>query len=294
MLSAIEMAQCPNLEVPIQVMRHVVEVESSFNPYAIGVVGGALVRQPENLAEAVATAKDLERRGYNFSVGLAQVNRHNLVKYGLSSYEQAFSVCSNLRAGTRILAECHSRASGDWGKAFSCYYSGNFSTGYQDGYVDKVFASMQAGNRSPTGAGLAIAMAPPPRRPDRQDSRAISKKEAVSEADLTSQEVERLTDPAFVGAAVTGPALSQTAKPALPNSDRVPADPVYPPLSGNAGTDGVASGSVVAPRVDGPVVLAAAVPATTLAQSESIDSKAEVDSSASSPSPPAVDHAFVF
>ncbi|MGK2911365.1 MAG: lytic transglycosylase domain-containing protein [Sphingobium sp.] len=293
MLSAIEMAQCPNLEVPIQVMRHVVEVESSFNPYAIGVVGGALVRQPENLAEAVATARDLEQRGYNFSVGLAQVNRHNLVKYGLSSYEQAFSVCSNLRAGTRILAECHSRAAGDWGKAFSCYYSGNFSTGYQHGYVGKVFASMQGDNRSPTGAGLAIALAPPPRRPDRQESGSTSKGMA-SGADLTPREIERLADPAFVDAAVTGPALPQTTMPPQTDSRRSALDTVPASLSGKLAADGVASGPVAGTRDDGPVVLAAAVPAKSLPRSEAIESKAEVESSASPPSPPAVDQAFVF
>jgi type IV secretion system protein VirB1 len=293
MLSAIEMAQCPNLEVPIQVMRHVVEVESSFNPYAIGVVGGALVRQPENLAEAVATARDLERRGYNFSVGLAQVNRHNLVKYGLSSYEQAFSVCSNLRAGTRILAECHSRAAGDWGKAFSCYYSGNFSTGYQDGYVGKVFASMQAGNRSATGARLAIALASPPRRPDRQESGATSRGMA-SGADLTTREIERFADPAFVDAAVTGPALPQTTTPPQTDSHRNALDTVSASLSGKLAADGIASGPVAGRRDDGPVVLAAAVPAAALPRSEAIESKAEVESSASPPSPPAVDQAFVF
>lgn len=293
MLPTIEMAQCPNLEVPVQVMRHVVEVESSFNPYAIGVVGGTLVRQPENLAEAVATARDLERRGYNFSVGLAQVNRHNLVKYGLSSYEQAFSVCSNLRAGTRILAECHSRAAGDWGKAFSCYYSGNFSTGYQDGYVDKVFASMQRDSGSALGPEAAIALAPPSKRADRRDTRGISK-EPASEADLTSQEVERLADPAFVGAAFAGPATSQTAALLPTNSERVPADPVSSSPSGGATANGAGAGSVAAQATDGPVVLAAAVPATPATQSAPVDHKLDVDSSASSPPPPAVDHAFVF
>ena len=33
-----------------------IHVESGGNPFAIGVVGGALVRQPTHLAEAVATA----------------------------------------------------------------------------------------------------------------------------------------------------------------------------------------------------------------------------------------------
>ena len=135
------MFDCPNLAVPMEVMQHVVRVESSSNPYAIGVVGGRLARQPRNLSEAVVTAQMLEQQGYNFSLGISQVNRYNLAKYGLTSYAQAFQVCPNLLAGSRILNECYQR-SGDWGKAFSCYYSGNFTTGYRHGYVQKIFASM--------------------------------------------------------------------------------------------------------------------------------------------------------
>jgi len=134
--------QCPPLAVPREVMQHIVHVESSFNPYAIGVVGGHLLRQPANLGEAVATADMLAQRGYNFSLGLAQVNRYNLARYGLDSYREAFQACPNLQAGARILAECYARSGKDWGRSFSCYYSGNFETGYRDGYVQKVFASM--------------------------------------------------------------------------------------------------------------------------------------------------------
>ena len=129
---------CADLAVPHDIMHHVVRVESSGNPYAIGVVGGRLQRQPKNLAEAVATAKMLEQKGFNFSLGLAQVNRYNLKKYGLHSYEHAFQVCPNVKAGSHILRECYNRAK-DWGKSFSCYYSGNFVTGYKHGYVQKFF-----------------------------------------------------------------------------------------------------------------------------------------------------------
>src|SRR5205085_9492102 len=76
--------------------------------------------------------------------GLGQVNRYNLARYGLSTYALAFDPCANLRAGSRILAECYGRSGSDWGKAFSCYYSGNFTTGFRDGYVQKVFASMRS------------------------------------------------------------------------------------------------------------------------------------------------------
>ena len=165
MLPGMEVMACPGLAVPPAVMHHVVHVESSFNPYAIGVVGGRLVRQPRNLDEAVATARMLEARGFNFSLGLAQVNRYNLARYGLGSYEAAFQACPNLQAGSRILAECHQRSGQDWGKSFSCYYSGNFTTGFRAGYVQKVFASMQqAGTARTAGFSGAIDVIGTPRK----------------------------------------------------------------------------------------------------------------------------------
>ena len=145
MLPGLETLACQGLAVPQEVMHHVVRIESSFNPYAIGVVGGRLARQPKTLAEALSTVRMLEQKGYNFSIGLAQVNRYNLEKYGLQSYERAFEPCANLVAGSRILAECYSRSGGDWGKSFSCYYSGNFSTGFRHGYVQKIYASIRQG-----------------------------------------------------------------------------------------------------------------------------------------------------
>jgi type IV secretion system protein VirB1 len=154
-----ELMGCQGLAVPAEVMQHVVRVESSFNPYAIGVVGGRLVRQPGNLSEAVATARMLERQGYNFSLGLAQVNQANLRKYGLETYEKAFQSCPNLKAASRILAECYARAEGDWPKAFSCYYSGDFSTGFKQGYVQKIYASVRDASVELTGNGDAIPLA---------------------------------------------------------------------------------------------------------------------------------------
>jgi len=149
-------ATCQDLAVPAQVMQHVVNVESGNNPFAIGVVGAHLERQPQNLEEAVATARMLESQGYNYSLGIAQVNRSNFARYGLDSYEKAFDVCPNLTAGTQILAQCYAQAGGDWGKAFSCYYSGNFAKGYEDGYVQKVFDSIN--RTSPTVSGQARAI----------------------------------------------------------------------------------------------------------------------------------------
>lgn len=161
MLPGMEMLACPNLAVSPEVMQHIVHVESSANPYAIGVVGGQLERQPRNLPEALATVQMLDARGYNFSVGLAQVNRANLGRYGLDSYQKAFETCANLSAGAHILADCYAGAHGDWGKAFSCYYSGNFTTGFRDGYVQKIYASINSEASNPEKTASAPSSATP-------------------------------------------------------------------------------------------------------------------------------------
>src|SRR5258706_3726164 len=86
-----------------------IAVESANNPYAIGVVGGALNRQPQHRAEAIATAKALQADGWNFSVGISQINVHNFDRLGLS-VEDAFDPCTNLTAMQTILIECFDRA----------------------------------------------------------------------------------------------------------------------------------------------------------------------------------------
>lgn len=178
-----DMQDCQDLAVPKEVIQHVVHVESSRNPFAIGVVGGYLARQPRSLEEALAAVQQLKREGYNFSVGIAQVNRYNLAKYGLASYAEAFEVCANLKAGSRILRECYDRAQ-DWGKAFSCYYSGNFVTGFHHGYVQKIFASMRKAQYGLSGQLEPVRVIPyssSPRKRSREDSLPL--REVSSTAD---------------------------------------------------------------------------------------------------------------
>lgn len=166
MFTGMEMTMCPNLAVPAEVMQHIVQVESGANPFAIGVVGGQLVRQPASLDEALATVQMLDAKGYDYSLGVAQVNRRNLGRYGLDTYAKAFDACANVAAGAQILAECYGRSGQDWGKAFSCYYSGNFVTGYRDGYVQKVYASMQAdaSSQAPMASPIPLRSSGTPRR----------------------------------------------------------------------------------------------------------------------------------
>ena len=142
--------------------RALIHVESGGNPFAIGVVGGALVRQPTSLREALATTAALDAAGWNYSVGLGQINKRNFGRYGLV-VATAFEPCANLAAMQHILGDCFSRASrraptqAALRDAFSCYYSGNFLTGHQHGYVSKVLAawsSRASPARSANSAGI--------------------------------------------------------------------------------------------------------------------------------------------
>lgn len=144
---ALALTCSPN--VAVETISAIVEIESSYNPYAIGVVGGYLERQPKSKDEAIDTANMLYEHNYNFSMGLAQINLHNLSRYNIS-IEDAFDPCTNLKIGGKILEECYLRAvkiakeQDALRKAFSCYYSGNFIRGFKPdnpntlSYVDKV------------------------------------------------------------------------------------------------------------------------------------------------------------
>ena len=132
----------------------IVSTESAVNPHAIGVVAGSLQRQPRNIEEALATAEALRAQGRNFSVGLAQINVHNLDRFGMSVAD-GFDSCKNLQAMQVILSECFERAGpkdesqASLRRALSCYYSGNFTTGFRHGYVNRVISNAQKTARAP-------------------------------------------------------------------------------------------------------------------------------------------------
>ena len=134
--------------------RALVATESTFNPHAIGVVAGSLQRQPRNIEEALATAQALRAEGRNFSVGLAQINVRNLDRFGMSVAD-GFDACKNLRTMQVVLTECLERSGPKYEsqaslrRALSCYYSGNFTTGYRHGYVSRVVSNAQKAARAP-------------------------------------------------------------------------------------------------------------------------------------------------
>lgn len=157
-------------------------VESSFNPFAIGIVGAALARQPRNKAEAVATAMVLKAQGYNYSMGCRQVNQANLSKYGLD-LDTVFDPAKNSAAGSAIYDECRNRAVAKFGDgnsvtkaALSCYYSGNFDRGQQTegnslSYADKVLTQLPGGAKQEVALAIPVMTAKGKKISHRPDSK---------------------------------------------------------------------------------------------------------------------------
>lgn len=145
--------------VRADLMQKIVRVESGGNPYAIGVVGGRLARQPRTLEEAVATVHSLEQQRFNYSIGISQVNRIHFARLGWApSIASGFDACANLRAGAAILKDCfHGAVRAGYPGAeldgvnhasrasLSCYYSGNYVAGEKLGYVAKVLGQSGQG-----------------------------------------------------------------------------------------------------------------------------------------------------
>lgn len=156
-------ASCAPLVAPGTALA-LIDAESKGNVHAIGVVGGALTRQPRTALEALATTQALDRQGRDYSLGLAQINRRNFARLGLTP-ATAFEPCRNLAAMQVLLGDCYARApaAGDaqlaLRQALSCYYSGNFRRGFTDGYVQAVVRAHLSRRPPRRGTG---ALAPHP------------------------------------------------------------------------------------------------------------------------------------
>jgi len=151
----------------------IVKTESAFNPWAIGVVGRVLPRQPQSLDEAVTTVNSLVKEGANFSIGLGQINRQH---FDVSKSAEIFEPCTNLRMTAKILEQCYASVVSDGGtqqqalhKAISCYYSGNPRRGFDaeaefggSSHVQRVVANVEA---TVTVPALTGALSAPPASP---------------------------------------------------------------------------------------------------------------------------------
>jgi len=136
--------------------------------------------------------------------------------------ESIFDPCVNLASAQRVLVDCYKRAAKLHGAgqnalyaAFSCYNTGNLTSGFRNGYVGKVIA----------GAGLAVpaivkeggasanpdpkTSSAPPRKPSKPD--AFQKPRNDAFAAPRKDAFEPRTDAVF-GRPVPTPASRLTAQ----------------------------------------------------------------------------------
>lgn len=140
-------AQCAPTVAP-ETLLSVVQVESRFEPLAIGVNGLPRVTvAPTSVDDAVARAGELIAAGRSIDLGLAQINSKNLAWLGLSLRE-VFEPCTNLQAAARVLQDGYGRSDAErvgeqaaLRTTLSYYNTGHPSRGVGNGYVGKVEAA---------------------------------------------------------------------------------------------------------------------------------------------------------
>lgn len=127
-----------------------VKTESRGNPLALGLNGARLRAQPKTESQAVAWVKYLDKNGYNFDVGLGQINIKNIRKYKLKPEDLITSPCLNLKVTGHILTQNYiiARKSNNneqvaLRKALSMYNTGNQHSGFNNGYLLNVLKNLE-------------------------------------------------------------------------------------------------------------------------------------------------------
>jgi len=130
-------------------MMAVLQHESAGNPWALGVNGSHKFQKPTDYASAVLEAKRLIAKGASIDMGLMQINSRTMVNLGLT-VEQTFDPCSNVYAGSVVLTRNYVRASEKFADpqsallaAISAYNTGNFRSGFENGYVRLILNQAQ-------------------------------------------------------------------------------------------------------------------------------------------------------
>ena len=103
-----------------------------------------------SLSDAILVTTSLVAEGFTVDVGLMGINSRNITKFG-TSISAAFDPCTNIKLGEKILVDNISYAQhhGHHGDqaikvALSLYNTGSVSRGFNNGYVDKVWAHYSA------------------------------------------------------------------------------------------------------------------------------------------------------
>ncbi|MBX8493168.1 lytic transglycosylase domain-containing protein [Pseudomonas cichorii] len=130
-------------------MMAIIGHESAGNPWALGVNGSHRFQKPTDYGSAVAEAKRLISKGASVDMGLMQINSYTMARLGLT-VEQIYDPCSNIYAGGVVLTRNYVKATDQFGDpqsalqaALSAYNTGNFRSGFKNGYVRSVLNQAQ-------------------------------------------------------------------------------------------------------------------------------------------------------
>lgn len=116
--------------IPPKLLIAIAKVESNFNPYAINVNkdGKSIkVYYPQNKEQAYIVLNYLASHGYNYDVGIAQINVINIKDMGLDQYK-LLDPCYNLEVSAKILKTLIQRYGLTWQAIW--HYNGRPSYSY--------------------------------------------------------------------------------------------------------------------------------------------------------------------
>jgi type IV secretion system protein VirB1 len=138
------LACAPN--VAPSTIQEIIRVESAGNPLAININtrNGVKLRPTIKITtpqHAIAVTYAAIALGHTVDMGYMQVNSANLKKLGYT-VEDMFDTCKNLKAGAAILSAAytaalprHKNEQAALRAALSAYNTGNFTSGFGNGYV---------------------------------------------------------------------------------------------------------------------------------------------------------------
>jgi soluble lytic murein transglycosylase-like protein len=133
-LAALFAASASEFGLSETLLMAIAQVESGLNPWAVNVAGRSYACLSREEALAVA------RAGQSFDVGLMQINRWWLKKYGLS-LEAVLEPAANIRFGSWILKQELERW-GDLRRAVGAYHSPQPRRA--EAYAGRVLAALQS------------------------------------------------------------------------------------------------------------------------------------------------------
>lgn len=128
-----------------QTIQAIIGVESRGDPLAIHVNSKikVLFPKPRSREQAIEIANRLIANGYSVDCGLMQVNSQHLSDGGITTAD-LFDPCKNIRVGAKILTDDYTTAASIYRPgqeallaALSAYNTGNFTSGFYNGYVEK-------------------------------------------------------------------------------------------------------------------------------------------------------------